>query len=132
MLKLSRALDQRLLDPIFGMLLPEVGDLAGALLGLLLVGAAWKEGAPLKLLARMLLNVALDLGAGSIPLLGDLIDFFFRSNLRNVVILETYLGISQPESSSDRPAFRPLRTFFLLLLPTLAVLAGLYRLYMGG
>jgi hypothetical protein len=35
-------------------------------------------------LARMILNLALDLGIGAIPLLGDAYDLFFRSNSRNL------------------------------------------------
>jgi hypothetical protein len=36
----------------------------------------------------MLANVAIDYGAGLIPLLGDVVDVAFKANLKNFAILE--------------------------------------------
>src|SRR5262245_65529958 len=84
---LARWLDQRFLDPLLGLLLPGVGDLLGAALGLYPVLLAWQRRAPKTLLARMLLNLAADAAGGAIPVLGDVWDFLFRAHARNLDLL---------------------------------------------
>lgn len=77
------------LDPILG-LVPGLGDAAGALLasGILLEGA--RRGASRATLVRIAANIALDVLVGSIPVLGDLFDFAWKANLRNVALLERH------------------------------------------
>jgi hypothetical protein len=84
---LARWLDRRFLDPLLGLLLPGVGDLLGAALGLYPVLLAWQRRAPKTLLARMLLNLAADAAGGAIPILGDVWDFLFRAHARNLDLL---------------------------------------------
>lgn len=38
-----------------------------------------------------MLNVVLDVIAGIVPIIGDVIDNWFKSNLRNLALLETWL-----------------------------------------
>ena len=77
------------IDPLLG-LIPGIGDLVGAgVSGYILLLAA-QAGAPKTVLVRMLGNVALDSLVGSIPGLGDLFDFGFKSNARNMALLERY------------------------------------------
>ena len=52
---------------------------------------AWRLGAPGVVLARMLLNLAVETVAGTVPLAGDLFDIGFRANLRNVALLDRWL-----------------------------------------
>ena len=80
-------LDRRFVDPVLGFLLPGVGDLLSAALGVYPVLLAWRRGAPKSLLARMLLNLAADAAGGSIPVLGDIWDFLFRAHARNLALL---------------------------------------------
>jgi hypothetical protein len=84
---LARWLDDRYLDPVMGLLLPGVGDLLGSALGLYPVLLAWRRRAPKALLARMILNLAADAAGGSIPIVGDVWDFFFRAHARNHELL---------------------------------------------
>jgi Domain of unknown function (DUF4112) len=84
---LARWLDGRFVDPLLGLLLPGVGDLLGAALGLYPITLAWRRGAPKVLLARMLLNLAADAAGGAIPILGDVWDFLFRAHARNAELL---------------------------------------------
>lgn len=90
-IRLAKLLDDRFLDPILGVLLPELGDTVGMVLGLYPVFVAYREGLPRTLLARMVLNLALDLFVGAIPALGDLFDFAFRANRRNAEMLEAHV-----------------------------------------
>lgn len=71
------------LDPVIG-LIPIAGDAVSALAGGWVILEASRFGLPRVVLARMILNLAVDLGIGAIPLLGDAYDLFFRSNSRNL------------------------------------------------
>jgi hypothetical protein len=85
---LARWMDGRYLDPLLGLFLPGVGDLVGAALGVYPVVLAWRRGAPKALIARMLLNLAADVGGGAIPIVGDVWDFLFRAHARNLALLK--------------------------------------------
>ena len=88
---LARWLDGRLIDPLLGLFLPGVGDLLSSALGLYPVILAWRRRAPKALLARMILNLAADAAGGSIPIVGDVWDFFFRAHARNHALLRSRL-----------------------------------------
>lgn len=83
------------LDPLIG-LVPGVGDAASAIVALYIVLEAWRLGASRGTLARMLLNVGLDFGVGVIPVVGDVADFVFKSNRRNLDLLRRHLGRGAP------------------------------------
>jgi hypothetical protein len=74
------------LDPILG-LLPVAGDLASFGVSAMLVMTMARHGASGRLVALMLVNIALDTLIGSIPVLGNVFDFFFKANERNVRLL---------------------------------------------
>jgi hypothetical protein len=80
------------LDSIVG-LLPVSGDLAVAVCSLYIVFEAARCGVPRRTVARMLANVALDLAVGSIPVVGDLFDAFWKANRRNVRLFERAVGV---------------------------------------
>jgi hypothetical protein len=46
----------------------------------------------------MLLNVGLDTAVGSLPLVGDLFDFAFKANRRNLRLLRRHFGERQGRS----------------------------------
>ena len=77
-------------DALIG-LIPGAGDLVSGGLGLLVVVRAAQRGLPTIVLARMLLNVALDFGIGVIPIIGDVFDMWFKSNARNVGLMRRYV-----------------------------------------
>lgn len=77
------------LDALLG-LLPGGGDVAGGLFSGLIILQAARVGAPTAVLGRMLANVAIDVVVGTIPLLGDLFDVAWRSNSRNVRLLDAW------------------------------------------
>ena len=84
---LARWLDDRYLDPLIGFFLPGVGDLATSGVGLYIVGVAVKKRLPAIVIARMLLNLALDALVGAVPFAGDLFDFLWKANRKNVTLL---------------------------------------------
>lgn len=79
------------LDPVIG-LVPVVGDLIPAAIGLYLVFEARELGASRWLQARMIGNLLLDLLVGAVPLLGDFFDFMFRAHHRNLKLMQKELG----------------------------------------
>lgn len=85
--KVARVLDRDLVDPLLGLFLPGIGDLVGAALGLYLVAIAVRRHVSPVVIARMLLNLAADAAIGAIPILGDLVDFVFHANQRNLALL---------------------------------------------
>lgn len=91
------------LDPILGFLLPEVGDALTAVLSLALLGVALRERVPKVVVVRMLLNIAFDALLGAIPLLGDVFDFAFRANEKNLALIERHRGDpTKPATWGDR------------------------------
>lgn len=86
--RVVRLMDRGMLDPILGVLLPGLGDVAGIVIGLYLVYVARATGASSALQARMLLNLALDGLLGAVPIFGDLFDFVFKANTRNLALLK--------------------------------------------
>lgn len=78
------------LDGLLG-LIPGVGDTATGLVGLYIVYQARQHGASRALLARMVANIAVDTIVGSVPIVGDLFDFGFKSHRKNLRLLRKHL-----------------------------------------
>jgi hypothetical protein len=83
-------------DSILG-LAPGLGDAAGAAISLMLVNEARRLGVPKEKLVRMLFNVGVDAFGGSVPILGDLFDVYFKSNKRNVDIVLDHFGMTRED-----------------------------------
>ena len=105
-------------DAVIG-LLPGLGDIGGAALAGYLVILAQRLGVPRAVVLRMLANVAVDTIAGSVPVIGDLFDVAYKSNTRNLALLERAI---------ERPTDAP-RTNRLVVVATLA---GLVLLAAGA
>lgn len=73
-------------DSVLG-LLPVVGDASGALIGLAIVNEARRLGVPKRKLAKMLYNLGLDAAVGSVPVVGDVFDLYFKSHKRNIQLI---------------------------------------------
>jgi hypothetical protein len=125
------------LDPILGLLLPELGDTLTAAVSVTLLSVAYRERVPKLVLARMLINIGLDALLGAIPLVGDVFDFAFRSNDKNLALIERHRGDrNRPATLGDRVVVLsvglvalallalPLVVGALLLRKLLALLAG--------
>lgn len=97
--KLSRLMDSQFTGPFgikFGLdgllgLIPVVGDLSTGIVSIYIILQAAQSGCRPMTLLRMGLNVILDNALVSIPILGNLADFFWRSNDRNIELLERHM-----------------------------------------
>lgn len=79
------------LDGIIGLVVG-IGDPAAAVLSLYLLVRAWWMGAPAGVLSRMAGNTGIDVVVGSVPLAGDLFDFIFKSNRRNLALFREHVA----------------------------------------
>jgi hypothetical protein len=99
--RVARILDDGFIDPLLGFFLPAAGDLIGSLLGLYVVGLALRRKVAPIIIARMFLNLAIDAGIGSIPILGDAFDIVFKANKKNVDLLESRSANEGKASAAD-------------------------------
>ncbi|MEH2171669.1 DUF4112 domain-containing protein [Nostoc sp.] len=104
--KLSRLMDTSIripltgfrigIDPIIG-LVPGAGDLISTAFSAYIIFLATRFGIPRQDLAKMIFNVGLETVVGTVPLVGDLFDAFYKSNIRNLAILEQHLTVVEPD-----------------------------------
>jgi NAD/NADP transhydrogenase beta subunit len=77
------------LDPLLG-LLPIVGDLSSTIVSVALLLTMMRHGASGAVVVRMGLNILLDTVVGAIPFIGNVFDFAYKSNERNVALLRRH------------------------------------------
>jgi hypothetical protein len=106
------------LDAILG-LLPGVGDTASSVASLYILAAAHRYGVTRATLLRMALNVVLDTTVGALPLVGDIFDVYWKSNQRNVALLNRHMLAAPSEQGKLQ---RSDRWFVVLLVTLLALL----------
>ena len=116
------------IDALFG-LVPGLGDVAGALVAIYALRVARGLRAPAWIQLHMLGNIAIDAGIGTIPLLGDLFDFVFKAQTRNLALLENWLQSPQATERRSRRGLLLVPLVVLLLFIGLTVF-GLWMLYL--
>jgi hypothetical protein len=89
------------LDGIIG-LIPGLGDAVTAGVSLLVLIVAHRERVPATIIGRMLLNILIDLAIGAVPFFGDVGDFFFQSNRKNLELLKRHAHGIEPPRGIDR------------------------------
>ncbi|HEU5080307.1 MAG TPA: DUF4112 domain-containing protein [Opitutaceae bacterium] len=80
-------------EPLIG-LIPAVGDWIGGIFSLYILYEAARLGISWRVLARMALNILLEVVVGTIPIAGDIFDFIWQANMRNVQLVETHFSTS--------------------------------------
>jgi hypothetical protein len=86
------------LDPLIGAIAPGVGDAVTGAASLAVLMTAIRRGVPTIVVARMILNIAIDTIFGAIPVVGDAFDILWRSNYRNLQLLERHQGELEPRA----------------------------------
>jgi hypothetical protein len=118
------------LDGIVG-LFPGVGDLAGTLVSALIVASATQAGLPRAAVGRMMANVAVDTLVGGIPFLGDLFDFAFKANMKNIQIYRAHLEGRQQTVQNWVFTFLVVLALFALMAIPISVFVYLVRRLVG-
>ncbi|MCF6368030.1 DUF4112 domain-containing protein [Rhizobium halophilum] len=88
-------------DSLMG-LIPVVGDAGGAMVGLAIVYEARRLGVPPHKLGRMLGNLAVDAAVGSVPLLGDVFDVYFKAHRRNIGMILDHFEVDPADLHTQR------------------------------
>jgi hypothetical protein len=89
------------LDPIIG-LITGGGDSIGFMMSAYILVESLRFKLPKETLLRMLTNVAIDAVVGAVPFLGDVFDFFWKSNSKNIRLLEAHLDNPQEQTAADK------------------------------
>ena len=114
-------------DGIIGFI-PGVGDLLAGLASTIIVLAAFFRGVPLITIARMIANLAIEVGIGAVPVIGNLFDIAWRANRRNYHLLERSLEAPRRDTWKD--------WIFMALLGvgivTMMMVPFLLLLWLGG
>lgn len=133
MRRFSRVLDSALvvpgtsfrfgLDPVLG-LIPGIGDLVSPLFTMGMLWQARDLGLPRVVQLRMIFNVAIDMLVGLIPVAGDLFDFAWKANDKNMALLERHAYEEHRASPADW-------AFVILMMVVLLVIAAIPFLVLG-
>ena len=110
-------------DGIIGFI-PGIGDFITNLVSLYIIFRAAMMGCPPSVLLRMGLNVLLDNVFDLVPVLGNFFDIFYRSNLRNIEVVELYQTSPQPTVRSARMMIVGTLMLVTLMLLGSVVLVG--------
>lgn len=106
------------LDALVG-LIPGVGDTATTIVSFYILAAGVRYRVPKVTLLRMGLNIAIDYLVGTVPFLGDLFDWFWKSNQMNVELLKKRATVGKEEAREGR------LSDWLFVAVIMAVLLGL-------
>lgn len=101
-------------DPIIG-LVPVLGDIVDFLISAFILLALVRNGASGKVILKMLLNVGIDTLASAIPVFGNIFDFAYKANERNLQLATEHYLEGKHEGSATS-----------ILLPVLGGLAIIF------
>ena len=73
------------LEPIIG-LVPVLGDALGFIITSWIMISLLRNGASGKVIVKMFFNIFIDLALTFMPFLGNILDFFFKTNQRNLTL----------------------------------------------
>ena len=108
------------LDAVVG-LIPGIGDVVGGVMSTWIILGALRHRVPARIIMRMILNVCIDLLFGAVPVAGDVFDFMFEENMRNMRLLELHRDRRRPPRSTAEIAL----VFTLVVAFVVAVALGL-------
>ena len=89
------------LDALIG-LVPGLGDTSTALVSFYILASAVRYRVPKITLLRMGLNIGIDYVVGSLPVIGDFADAWWKSNRMNLELLQKRATVSAEEARSGK------------------------------
>ena len=117
------------LDALVG-LIPGFGDTATSLVSVYILVSAVRYRVPKVTLLRMGLNIGIDYLVGSLPLVGDLFDAWWKSNQMNVALLSKRATVSRSEARKGKISDWLFVGLIIVVLAGLAVGAAALSLYL--
>jgi hypothetical protein len=117
------------LDALVG-LIPGFGDTASSLASFYILASAVRYGVPKVTILRMGMNIGIDYLVGSLPLVGDLFDAWWKSNHMNVELLRKRATVSRKDARQGEISDWLFVGMIILLLAALAVGAAAVSVYL--
>ena len=99
-------------------IIPGIGDLVSPLFAIGILLQARELQIPKVVQLRMIFNVAIDSLVGAVPIVGDLFDFAWKANDRNLALLEQHAHEERQADAGDW-------LFVTLMITILVALAAL-------
>jgi hypothetical protein len=87
------------LDAVLGAIAPGLGDALGGLASLAVLATALRRRVPTVILMRMLVNIAVDVVVGAVPVAGDVFDALWKANRKNLELVERHAGAGTPQTT---------------------------------
>jgi len=117
------------LDAIIG-LIPGLGDTATSLASFYILTSAVRYRVPKIMLLRMGMNLGIDYVLGSVPLVGDVFDAWWKANRMNVRLLKERAVVSQNEAPRGETSDWLFVGLIILLLAGVAAGAAFLSIYL--
>ncbi|MFN2499656.1 MAG: DUF4112 domain-containing protein [Pyrinomonadaceae bacterium] len=117
------------LDALVG-LIPGFGDTASSLASFYILASAVRYRVPKITLLRMGLNLGIDYLVGSLPLVGDLFDAWWKSNQKNIALLRERATVSAQDARQGQLSDWLFVGLIMLLLAGLALAAAAVSVYL--
>lgn len=89
------------LDGVIGLLVPTAGDALTGIGSITLLALALRQHVPRIVLVRMIGNITVDVFFGMLPGLGDAFDLVWKSNKRNLRLIERFRRTGSPPGILD-------------------------------
>ena len=115
------------LDAVIG-LIPGIGDVVGGVLSTWIIVGALRHRVPARIIARMVLNICIDLLFGAVPVAGDVFDFLFEENMKNMRLLELHRDRRRPPRTTTQIAFVAALILGFIITVALLLVAGFVAL----
>jgi len=109
-------------------LIPGAGDLVSLGFSGILIATMAKNGASGRLVGRMLTNVLLDTVVGSVPILGNIFDLFYKANYRNLKLMKAHYGEGRHSGSVWPIVLGVVGAVVVLFVVALFLIALLFRM----
>ncbi|MGI8838586.1 MAG: DUF4112 domain-containing protein [Pyrinomonadaceae bacterium] len=117
------------LDALVG-LIPGFGDTASSLASFYILASAVRYRVPKITILRMGLNLGIDYLVGSLPLVGDLFDAWWKSNQKNIALLRQRATVSAQDARQGQLSDWLFVGLIMLLLAGLALAAAAVSVYL--
>jgi hypothetical protein len=115
------------IGPLIG-LVPGVGDIFVAILSTWIVVGALRHRVPGFKIFRMVFNIVLDASVGTIPILGDIFDFLFQENMKNVEVLLRHRNRAKPPRTVAQISLIAMAVFMAIIAAILVAIVLLILL----
>ena len=118
------------LDALIG-LVPGLGDISTTVVSFYILAAAVRYRVPKITMLRMGLNILIDYVGGALPFVGDLADAWWKSNRKNLELLQKRATVSAEEARAGRTSDWLFVGMIMLPLAVLAFASAALSIYLA-